>query len=167
MLQPIRPHGLNGYYYAYGGKGVFVTTEELLARVPIADLLNKSAWTYYAGNGAWSSNVADAVDTFDGGSAGSSVFYNKFLGGWMAIYAGNFTNDVYFRVARAPEGPWSAQVLLFTGINGYKGNADYAAHAHPEFSPDNGQTEYIDYVHSTGAFGQNLPLVKVVFARAQ
>jgi len=155
----------NRYYYAYGGKGVFVTTEELLARVPIAQLLQKSAWTYYAGNGVWSGNVADAVDVFDGGAAGSSVFYDAYLGEWVAIYSGNFTNSVYYRVANAPEGPWSDQALLFTGLAGYQGNADYAAHAHPEFSPDGGMTIYVDYVQSTGAFGQALPLVRVVFGR--
>ncbi len=158
---------LNGYYYAYGGKGVFVTTEELLARVPVAELLQKSAWTYYAGNGVWSSNVADAVDVFDGGAAGSSVFFDAYLNEWIAIYAGNFTDYIYYRAANAPEGPWSDQALLFTGITGYNNNADYAAHAHPEFSPANGQTEYVDYVHSAGAFRQNLPLLKVVFGPAQ
>jgi hypothetical protein len=158
---------LDGMYYAYGGKGVFVTTEELLARVPLPQLLQSAAWTYYAGNGEWSSNVGDAVPVFDGGAAGSTVYYNQYLSVWMAIYSGNFSNDLYYRVAYAPEGPWSDQALLFTGIAGYNNNADYAGHVHPEFSPDGGMTEYVDYVHSTGAFGQNLPLVKVVFAAPQ
>jgi hypothetical protein len=157
----------NGMYYAYGGKGVFVTTEDLLARVPVAQVLQKSAWTYYAGGGVWSSNVADAVPVFDGSASGSSVFYNQALGVWMAIFSGNFVNDVYYTVANAPEGPWATPALLFTGQPGYNNNADYAAHAHPEFSPDGGFTAYVDYVQSTGPFGQVLPLVKVVFGPAR
>ena len=158
---------LDGYYYAYGGRGVFVTTEELLARVPVNELLQKQDWTYYAGNGVWSTNVADARSVFDGGAAGCSVFYDQYLGDWVAIYSGNFEDEMYYRVGRAPEGPWSAQTLLFTGKTGYDNNADYAGHAHPEFSPDGGMTEYVDYVESTGPFGQVLPLVRVVFGKAK
>lgn len=156
---------LGSTYYAYGGKGVFVTTEDQLARVPVAQILNKSAWTYYAGNGVWSTDPNAAVAVFDGGAAGSSVFYNAYLGEWMAIYSGNFTNDVYYRVAYHPEGPWSAQALLFTGQTGYQNNSDYAGRAHPEFSPDGGQTQYVTYVHDTGFLQQDLPLTRVVFGK--
>jgi hypothetical protein len=155
---------LDGYYYAYGGKNVFVTTEDLLARVPVAEVMNRLAWTYYAGNETWSKNVRDAVPVFDGSASGSSVFYDQFLKEWVAIFSGNFSNDIYYAVAYAPEGPWSAATLLTTGLAGYDNNADYAARAHPEFSPDGGQTEYITYVQSTGAFGQDLPTLQVVFA---
>jgi hypothetical protein len=154
---------LNGYFYAYGGKNVFVTTEDLLARVPIDQLLNLSAWTYYAGKETWTTNVKQAKPVFDGSASGSSVFFDNYLNEWVAIFSGNFSNNIYYAVANAPEGPWSASTLLYTGLPGYEGNADYAGRAHPEFSPDNGQTEYVTYVQDTGFLSQDLPLIQVVF----
>ena len=76
---------LGGMYYAYGDRGVFVTTEVHLARVKLADVLNKAAWTYYAGNGVWSADPHASVPVFTGGDAGSSVFYDAYLGEWMAV----------------------------------------------------------------------------------
>jgi hypothetical protein len=57
--------------------------------------------------------------------------------------------------------------LLAVGASGYNNNADYASRAHPEYSPDAGKTIYVTYVHSTGAFGQNLPTLQVVFGTPQ
>jgi len=156
---------LNGYYYAYGGKNVFVTTEDLLARVPVSEVLDTADWTYYAGAETWSSSVKSAVPVFDGSASGSSVFYDQYLNEYVAIYSQNFSNNIYYAVAYNPEGPWSAPTLLAVGATGYNNNADYAARAHPEFSPDGGQTIYVTYVQSTGAFGQDLPTLKVVFTR--
>ncbi len=155
----------DGYYYAYGGHNVFVTTEDLLARVPVSKILDLSAWTYYAGNGVWSPDPAASVPVFDGSASGSSVFYDAYLKCWMLIYSGNFSNDIYYAVAHAPEGPWSKPALLAVGLPGYNNNADYAGRAHPEFSPDGGKTEYITYVQSTGPFGQDLPTLQVVFGK--
>ncbi|MDE8344369.1 MAG: DUF4185 domain-containing protein, partial [Acidocella sp.] len=155
----------NNYYYAYGGHNVFVTTEDILARVPVAKVLDLSAWTYYAGKGVWSANEADAVTVFDGSASGSSVFYDAYLKDWVAIFSGNFSNNLYYAVAHAPEGPWSKPVQFATGLAGYDNNADYAGRAHPEFSPDGGKTEYVTYVQSTGAFGQDLPTLQIVFGK--
>jgi len=157
----------NGYYYAYGTKKVFVTDDDLLARVPVDQLLDESAWTYYAGNETWSSDVKQAVTLFNGAASGSSVFYDQYLNEWVAIYSQNFSNNIYYAVAAAPEGPWSAQTLLAVGASGYNNDADYAARAHPEYSPDGGKTIYVTYVHTTGAFGQNLPTLQVVFTPGQ
>jgi hypothetical protein len=157
----------NGYYYAYGSKNVFVTTEDILARVPADQVLNLAAWTYYTGNGTWGTNVKKAVTLFDGSASGSSVFFDAYLNDWVAIFSQNFTNNIYYAVASAPEGPWSAATLLAVGLSGYNNNADYATRAHPEFSPDGGKTIDVTYVQSTGAFGQDLPTLQVVFGPAQ
>ena len=139
-----------------------------LGRVALAQALDKAQWTYYAGNDSagnpiWSSDESQAVTIFQGGAAGNSIFYNAYLGVYMAIYSGVFSNDVYFRVSYTPWGPWSNQTLIFTGESGWNGNADYAALAHTEFAQGNGQTQFITYVHTTGFLAQNLPLTKVVF----
>jgi hypothetical protein len=158
---------LNGYYYAYGSYNSGLATKVILARVPIGEVLDANDWTYYAGNETWSTVEKDAVVVFKGSASGSSVFYDAYLGEWVLIYSENFSNNIYYAVAYAPEGPWSAQTLLAVGASGYNNNADYASRAHPEYSPDGGKTIYVTYVHSTGAFGQNLPTLQVVFGTPQ
>lgn len=149
--------------YSYGCRAGFLVMNCSVARVPLADVLDKTRWSYYAGKGAWSSNPAAAVVVFQGGAAGSSVFYDRFLGDYVAIYSGVYSNTLYYRVASTPVGPWSGQAVLFTGQDGWNGNVDYAGIAHPEFAQGNGQTQYVTYVHATGFLRSDLPLVKVVF----
>ena len=158
---------LNGYYYAYGNKNVWVSTEDLLARVPVDQVLDASAWTYYAGNETWSSNVKSAKAVFDGSSSGSSVFFDQYLNEWVAIFSNNYADTISYAVASAPEGPWSAATVLATGLPAWEGNYDYAARVHPEFSPDGGMTEYVTYVQDTGLLRQDLPTLQVVFGPAQ
>ena len=154
-----------GMLYSYKCVPDWVAMDCNVARVPLADALDKSQWRYYAADGSWSVNEADAVTVFQGGAAGNSVFYNVYLGEYMAIYAQPFTNDVMYRVANNPWGPWSGDGLLFTGEPGWEGNFDYAAFAHPEFSTDDGQVQYVTYVHDTGFLQQEIPLARVVFQK--
>jgi hypothetical protein len=151
--------------YAYQCVPNWVVMECNVGRVPLANALVKSQWRYYAADGSWSANEADAVKLFEGGAAGNSVFYNDYLGAYMAIYAQPFSDDVMYRVADNPWGPWSDAALLFTGQAGWNGTNNYAAFAHPEFSTGDGQVQYITYVHTTGFLRQELPLTKVVFER--
>jgi hypothetical protein len=150
---------------AYQCVPIWVVRECNVGRVPLANALVKSQWRYYAADGSWSANEADAVKLFEGGAAGNSVFYNDYLGAYMAIYAQPFSDDVMYRVADNPWGPWSDAALLFTGQAGWNGTNNYAAFAHPEFSTGDGQVQYITYVHTTGFLRQELPLTKVVFER--
>jgi hypothetical protein len=149
--------------YAYQCVPNWVVMECNVGRVPLANALVKSQWRYYAADGSWSANEADAAKLFEGGAAGNSVFYNAYLGAYMAIYAQPFTDDIMYRVADNPWGPWSEAGLLFTGEPGWNGTNNYAAFAHPEFSTGDGQVQYITYVHTTGFLQQELPLTKVVF----
>jgi hypothetical protein len=149
--------------YSYQCVPNWVVMDCNVGRVPLANALVKSEWRYYAADGSWSADEADAVTVFQGGAAGNSVFYNAYLGAYMAIYAQPFTDDIMYRVANNPWGPWSDAALLFTGEPGWNGTNDYAAFAHPEFSTGNGQVQYITYVHTTGFLQQEIPLIKVVF----
>jgi len=151
--------------YSYGCTPGFLVMNCQLARVLLSGALDKTQWTYYAGNNSWSANPADAVVVFQGGAAGNTVYWNAYLGAYMAIYSGVLSNDIYCRVARTPWGPWSNQVLLFTGKDGWNNNVDYAGEAHTEFAEGNGQTQYITYAHTTGPLRQDLPLTKVVFGK--
>ena len=154
-----------GEMYSYGCRADWIVMHCGVARVALADALDKSQWRYYAGNGNWSANESDAVTVFDGGAAGNSVFYDTYLGEYVAIYAQPLNDDVMYRVADHPWGPWSDAGLLFTGRSGWNGNFDYAAFAHPEFSQLDGRVQYVTYVRDTGFLQQEVRLVRVVFNR--
>lgn len=156
---------VKGTLFSYGCRAHFLVQNCQLGQVPLSGALDKTLWTYYAGNGKWSADQADAITVFQGGAAGNTVYYNAYLGMFMAIYSGIFTNDIYYRVAYAPWGPWSKQALLFTGMSGWNNTADYAGHAHTEFAEGNGQTQYVTYAHTTGVLRMDIPLVKVVFGQ--
>ena len=150
--------------YMYGNQGGFLIENTQVAKVPLASVTTPSAWTYYAGNNVWSANAADAVTVFNGGAAGSSIFYDAYLGMYVAMYSGVLNNNIYYCVSNHPWGPWSAATQFYTGLSGYQNNPDYAALAHPEFAQGNGQTEFLTYVQDTGFLQQQLQLVRVVFA---
>jgi len=151
--------------YSYKCVPDWVAMDCNVARVPLAGALDKSQWQFYAADGTWSANEADAVAIFQGGAAGNTVFYNAYLSEYMAIYAQPFTNDIMYRVANNPWGPWSDAGLIFTGLPGWDDSFDYAGFAHPEFSTGNGQVQYVTYVHNTGLLQQEIPLAKVVFEK--
>ncbi len=149
--------------YAYGQNPQGLVMNVPLARAPLAQADQHAAWQYYAGNGGWSSDPAAAVTVLQGGAAGNAVFWNAYLGAYMAVYSAPFSNKVYCRVASQPWGPWSAALLLFSGQPGQSGTVDYAALAHPEFATGNGQTQYITYVRTTGFLKMEIRQVQVVF----
>ncbi|MEP7347527.1 MAG: DUF4185 domain-containing protein, partial [Gemmatimonadaceae bacterium] len=129
---------VNDTLISYGCVTRFVTKRCRVARVPLGDALVKSKWQYYAGSGQWSPDTANAVFVLSGGAAGNTIFYNAYLGRYVAVYSGVFSDDVFFRVSKNAWGPWSAQTKLFTGRPGWRGNTSYAGEAHPEFSEQNG-----------------------------
>jgi hypothetical protein len=151
--------------YAYGCTNGFLVTNVQVARVPLADALDKSQWTYYAGNGQWSTNPADAVVIFQGGAAANQVFYSPYLGLFMNIYNPALVNDLYYRVSRTPWGPWSDATFLYTGETPYGNNVDYTGQAHVELAQGNGQTQYVTYAHPTGFLTEDLPVLQVVFGQ--
>lgn len=165
----------DGYLYAYGTTDVgYGYPGQLLARVLVADITTKSDWQYYAGSGNWSASSADAVSTFTGGLDGTTVFFDNYLGQWVATYMGMYDGVLHFRVANLLVGPWSAEGTLTTALVGANGAFGTEGHAHPEFSPDGGQTEYLTYSLLTGSTGGTYPiatyeqpLVKFVFTKPQ
>jgi hypothetical protein len=154
------------YFYAFGNAYNTTTLriDTKLARVPLAKISTLSAWTYWDANGTWSTSPADAVPLFAGGDAGSSVFFNAYLGQWMAIYTPAFQGDVYFRVAKAITGPWSAETLLFHTQPGFKNSRNYNGHVHAELALNGGQTEFVSYSQWTSADTDQTQMVEVTFA---
>jgi hypothetical protein len=139
-----------------------------IARVPLSQILNQSAWTYYNGT-TWTTNPAQAASLFIGGASGNTLIFNPALNEYMTIYPELYTNETGFRVAPTPWGPWSAEQNLFEGVPtiGANGANDYATQPHPEFQQQNGLVQYVTYVQDDtdlGFVGQNIQLVRVTFA---
>ena len=148
--------------YAYGGVGVFLSTQVHVARVPLKDALDKSKWTYWNGQ-AWSTNPDDSKYVYVGGAAGDTLFWSEYLGAYVTVFQPFLSNDVYYRVSYRPEGPWSEQGYLFTAEQGT--DPSYAARVHTEYARNGGQVQYISYVKNTGFLRQELPLVEVTFRK--
>jgi hypothetical protein len=153
---------VGGTLHNYGCVAGFLVQNCEVARVPVADALDRRAWEYYAGGGRWSSHLSDAVTVFQGGAA-NSVFWDAYLGRYVDVYSQPVSNDVMYRTAPAPEGPWSDDTLLFEGWPGAPGSIDYFGLAHPEYGQDGGRVQYVTYVRTTGFLKIELRLVKVVF----
>ncbi|HSI56645.1 MAG TPA: DUF4185 domain-containing protein [Ideonella sp.] len=153
--------------YNYGGEGVFLSTLIHVARVPLADALDKSKWRYYAGNSAgnsvWSESPDDSKSVYVGGAAGDTLFWSDYLGMYVTVFQPFLSNDVYYRVAHHPEGPWSEQALMFTAQQGT--DPSYAARVHTAYAKNGGQVQYITYVKNTGFLSQELPLTQVTFGK--
>jgi hypothetical protein len=148
--------------YTYGCSRFFLEHRCRVARVPLADALDRSAWRYYDGD-AWSADPRDAVVVFRGGAAGSSVFYVPYLDAYMLVYSETFTLDMLYSVSETPWGPWSEPELLFEGLPGWNGSYNYSGHGHPEYAGDDGRVQYFTYAHATGLLQGDIPLVRVVF----
>ncbi len=156
----------NGVFYAYG---CGVASNGLdkgcrLAKVDPVAAQNPSAWSFYEGNGNWSSNVSDCLSVFVGDSI-LSVAWNSYLNLYVAVYSAQFSQNVMIRTAPAPEGPWSDEIVAFQALAPTSGNV-YDAVAHAEYDVNGGQTFFVSYSRSTGDFTSEMRLVEVTVAPA-
>lgn len=181
-----------GYLYAYG---CFTGYRCKIARVLTSDtasasVSNRAAWTFYTQGGAtgctagtWSpsascaqlvpsAEVDDAGQPLGmlGGAAGTSVFWNAYLGSYMAVYTAPGRSDVRYAVAKDLVGPWSAPGVIAQGADpGVAGAIDYAGYAHPEFAEQNGKVQYVTFARAlTGGLAgtSEFGLLKVQFGTA-
>jgi Domain of unknown function (DUF4185) len=128
-----------------------------LAKVAPANAQSPSAWSYYAGNANWSSQIGDSIPVFNGSSI-VSVAWNAFLQQYIAIYSLPFSQNVIMRTAPNPEGPWSSEITAFVAMQPAQGNV-YDAHQHAEYDANGGQTIYVTYSRATGTFTSEIRLV--------
>ena len=179
MWQETSPGASDSSYRAYPfgalvvGNTLYMFSQQqtYLAEVPIADILNLSDWSYYNTTSGFQSDPAQASLLFSGSANGSSMIYIAPLNEYMTVYTSNNSNNVVFRVAPEPWGPWSAEQPLFTGqppVDDASTDYDYDTFPHPEFQEQNGLVQYITYVQhnlSLGQGGEQEQLVKVTFAQ--
>ncbi|MEQ4209465.1 DUF4185 domain-containing protein [Actinopolymorpha sp. B9G3] len=179
----------HGYLYAYGCYG-FLASECRLARVPLSPaeaVWDRASWRFFAGDDRdrarcrhlWSADLECAVplpagtkpdgtpDTLSGGAAGTSVYWNPRLRVFMSIYSVPLSNDIHYRVAYRPEGPWSQAKLLgvaLPAVGEGLGSISYAGFVHPEYAERGGLVQYITYAHTSGFLKSDFPVMKVTFA---
>ena len=138
-----------------------------LAKVRIDRILERKAWNFYHGQGQWSTDLSGASTVFRGNDM-MSVFYNEYLGRYVAVYSQPMGTRVMIRTAERPEGPWSRASVLFecSDSQSFMGWI-YDAMAHPELSNDKGRTLYVTYSRQTGLLRTEFRLVAVEVALKQ
>lgn len=146
--------------YAYGCSSSDFSVPCFLGRVALENVLDLSSWTFYAGNGSWSSKLSDAQFVFTGNPI-LNVSWNSYLQRYVAVYNSPLSLPVMMRTAPAPEGPWSREVQAFTAVSN-SGSVD-DAQAHPEYNINGGQTMFVTYSSGsgTGTFSSQFHLVAV------
>ena len=131
-----------------------------LARVPSNDLHDRSAYTFWDGEG-WSRDYKSAAFTLEGPADNVTVSFNEWLGSYLAVYSKPLTNQVVMRTAPAPQGPWSEEVTAFSGLPPPPDSLNYGGFEHPELSRDGGRTIVISYFHPLGPLQGEIRLVEV------
>jgi hypothetical protein len=132
--------------------------------VPLAAADDRAAWRFYAGStrsgpilSRSDSNLPRVLST---GAAGGTIQWSPAMKRWIAIYTVPYASDVVYQTAPNPWGPWTAAQRMFSTLEPQGDVPNYAAFAHPEYSPDGGLTQYVTYYHS--GYGE-LELVRVKF----
>lgn len=126
-----------------------------VGRAPLAQATNHDAWQAWTGT-TWSSDLTAAVPVMTGPPGQLSVSWNAYLNSYLAVYSVGLSNEVDFRTAPRPEGPWSTPTYLFTGRHGW--NTNYAAQEHPELARDGGRTLVVSYADASEGIGSVIRL---------
>ena len=151
---------VDGGLFAFGCSRSGLSFPCQLGMVPFPQALQRSAWSYWDGKG-WSPELSRAQTLFDGASIGG-LFFDTYVGAWLAIYSRPLSNVVVFRTAPSLTGPWSDEGNLFApDLKGSNGPT-YDARPHPEFSQSGGRILYVTFSRSTGVFSSEIALVRVV-----
>jgi serine/threonine protein kinase len=154
------------HLYAYACDCSGPTCPCLVARAPLAAVLDREAWRFYSGDGRWSEDWKEAESVMDGNTE-LTVHWNDYLGQYLAIHSPRRERTIALRTADRPEGPWSEPRLYLIGVpwtTGTDQQRNQPALGHPEFSREGGRIEYITYQRDTGAFWTNdIRLVEITF----
>jgi hypothetical protein len=144
------------FLYAFGCPRVGLARHCRLARVPLEDPSDRSAWRFWHGDD-WSSSDEKTERLFDGTTI-MEVSWNEGLDRWLIVYSKPFDHDVVARTAEYLTGPWSDEEVLFRA----PGESPYDAVHHPDLEEQNGLVQYITYSQpTTGWFGSEHVLWRV------
>lgn len=115
-----------GYVYKFGTPNGRLGAAHV-ARVPEAQLLDKSAYSYWNGSSWVVGDDTAAAPIVPPNVAELSVQYSEHTGGWLMTYLDE-NLDIVLRTAPSPEGPWSERQRLASFAD-YPGL--YGGYIHP------------------------------------
>lgn len=99
------------YVYMFGTVNGRIGTVGL-ARVPKADVLNKTAYQYWV-NGTWAPvDANDATPIADGISSELSIRYDAQRSIWQMTYLDPIAGNIVLRESNSPQGQWTAPSTL-------------------------------------------------------
>jgi hypothetical protein len=114
-----------------------------LARVPETEILDQSAYQYYAGSAGggpvWKSNEAAAVPVVPAPSGELSVMWDAYLGRWIMVTGNPNDNAIEMRDSPTLWGDWSSPHLLI----GQDYPDAYGGYMHPFLTQNGGQDIYL------------------------
>jgi hypothetical protein len=150
-----------GFVYLYACDPIAgeVDSECRVVRAAVGDAPSAAAWQAWNGAG-WDADLTRAVPVLHGPPGDLSVSYNPYLGAFLAVYSGIFSNDVWCRSSPRPEGPWSAPQKMFVARAPASGN-DYSGKEHPELASNGGRTVVVSYARGTGSFQGEVRLASI------
>ncbi|MFI9405570.1 DUF4185 domain-containing protein [Nocardia sp. NPDC052316] len=119
------PHGAHVYMFGTPNGRLGVVG---LARVPKAEVLNKSAYQYWV-NGSWAPAAENqATPLFLGLASELSVRYDRDNAQWQMVYLDSGRGSIVLRNAAEPQGSWTEPVSLVSTADYPK---SYGGFIHP------------------------------------
>ena len=155
------------YIYAYGGAPTSITewgqnAYVYLARVKASDAFDLSKYQYWWGlQQGWKSNVLTTFTSETAvwwGTGQGQIVYSPYYECYILVNLGNGGNDVKLRTAPTPEGPWTADVKVYT-TTPIDGGLTYAGVAHP-YLDETGKTLVVSWTNNN-----NIEVAKITFSK--
>lgn len=118
----------------------------IVGRAPTASLTSLGAYRYYVAGKGYVGAYEDGTAVTEGAPA-FSISWNTYLGAYVQLYIEPFAPSISVRTASAPEGPFSSKVDVWPcSLPADDPHAYcYAAFAHEQFDPANGQKVAVTY----------------------
>lgn len=143
-----------------------------VARVPVANVEDKSKYEYYVG-GDWTNaqpalgNDAATIENASAGGQGTYYFSNPWSSYvWIGQPSNSVSADFYITTAPAPEGPWAKPVHFYSGVNGNYSLGAYTLQANPALSASDSNEIYLTYT-KTDAVGDDVALYTTPLIRVE
>ena len=149
----------DGFLYLYENHYV----GSRVARAPLADALERSAWRFYAGDGHWTTDRESATNLAVVTTGVSSVHWNEYLEKYLAVHGQPGPGGgIAIQTADRPEGPWSSSRVILEGEYTEEGR-NLGLLAHPEFAREGGRIQYATYAYPLGLWAREIRLVEITF----
>ena len=138
-----------------------------MARVRKERIGSLDAYEYFAGSPEaphWSSALAEAADIpgLTDFPSELSIFWNAFLGGYLAVHSIGVEPRLRLSLAPQPWGPYRTIAEIGAPHRAFEKAFCYAGKEHPELAERNGETIYVTYVDSQRYW---LQLLKITLSR--